>query len=204
MPCILTRCRVFILTGCNTAPYKRLQRVLPIYTAHAAKQRTGLYSRFSCDCAHSTTHDTRPTQVDIIPPVPRWRAYTRPDTLNRYQAPPPHRDAAQLSTAAYYNNVYKRVQGCVLLWIHARQRSIQQTIPAAAGQRLPCADRWQVLHPAHLLRGSASPHVQRSARHTPSGWAVQQQGRGGAARNHWRLPPHFFSGFRPIANRGQQ
>ena len=25
-----------------------------------------------------------------------------------------------------------------------------------------------------------------------------------AARNHWRLPPHLFSGFRPIANRGQQ
>lgn len=25
-----------------------------------------------------------------------------------------------------------------------------------------------------------------------------------AARNHWRLPPYLFSGFRPIANRGQQ
>nr|DAW19806.1 MAG TPA: hypothetical protein [Caudoviricetes sp.] len=25
-----------------------------------------------------------------------------------------------------------------------------------------------------------------------------------AARNHWRLSPHLFSGFRPIANRGQQ
>jgi len=25
-----------------------------------------------------------------------------------------------------------------------------------------------------------------------------------AARNHWRLTPHLFSGFRPIANRGQQ
>ena len=25
-----------------------------------------------------------------------------------------------------------------------------------------------------------------------------------AARNHWRLAPHLFSGFRPIANRGQQ
>lgn len=26
-------------------------------------------------------------------------------------------------------------------------------MPAAAGQLLPRADRWQVLHPAHLLRG---------------------------------------------------
>lgn len=25
-----------------------------------------------------------------------------------------------------------------------------------------------------------------------------------SGRNHWRLPPHLFSGFRPIANRGQQ
>lgn len=25
-----------------------------------------------------------------------------------------------------------------------------------------------------------------------------------AARNHWRLPPHLFSGCRPIANSGQQ
>ena len=47
MPCILTRCRTFILPGCNTAPYKRLQRVLPcqcnLYnpcpkTAHTALQ----------------------------------------------------------------------------------------------------------------------------------------------------------------------
>lgn len=27
---------------------------------------------------------------------------------------------------------------------------------------------------------------------------------GTAARNYWRLPPHLFSGFRPIANKGQQ
>lgn len=43
-------------------------------------------------------------------------------------------------------------KGAPLLWIHARQCSISQTMPAAAGQLLPCADRWQVLHPAHLLR----------------------------------------------------
>ena len=141
MPCILTRCRVFILTGCNTAPYKRLQRVLPIYTAHAAKQRTGLYSRFSCDCAHSTTHDTRPTKAAIISPVPRWRAYQRPDALNRYQIPPPRWDAGQVSTAAYYNKVYIR----------------GQTMQTAAGQLLPSADLWQVLHPAEQSssRGTA-------------------------------------------------
>ena len=91
--------------------YERLQRVLPCkcnYTAHATKQHTGLYNVFSGDCTHSTAADTRPTQAAIIPPVPRWRAYTRPDALNRYQIPPPRRDAVQVSTAAYYNKVYKR------------------------------------------------------------------------------------------------
>ena len=111
LPCILTRCRVFILPGCNTAIYKRLQRVLRCqcnYTAHATKQRTGLYSGFPCNCTCSTTHNTRPTKAAIIPPATRWRAYTRPDALNRYQIPPPRMDAVQASTAAYYNKVYKR------------------------------------------------------------------------------------------------
>ena len=131
MPCILTRCRAFLLPGCNTAPRKRLQRVLCSqcnYTAHAAKQRARLYMGFSCDCTRSTAHDTRPIQADIIPPVPRWRAYTRPDALHRY--PRYHRHAGTLcriAQAAYYNNVYKGAD-------HARRCSISQTMPAAAGQ----------------------------------------------------------------------
>ena len=101
LPCILTRCRAFVLPKCNTAIYKRLQRVLPCqcnYTTHTTKQFTGLYSGFSCDCTRSTAHDSRPTQAAIIPSAPRWRAYTRPDTLNRYQIPLPRRDVAQVST----------------------------------------------------------------------------------------------------------
>ena len=99
------------MPGCNTAPYKRLQHPLCRqcnYTAHATKPRTGLYSGFSCDCARSTAHDTRPIQQAIALPVPRWRAYQRPDALSLYQIPPPRPDAVQVSTAAYYNNVYKR------------------------------------------------------------------------------------------------
>ena len=38
-------------------------------------------------------------------------------------------------------------------WIHARQCSRSQTMQARRGLRLPPVDRWQVLHPAHLLRG---------------------------------------------------
>lgn len=47
-----------------------------------------------------------------------------------------------------------------MLWIHARQYSISKTMPARRGQLLPYADRWQVLHPAHLLSGATSPPVQ--------------------------------------------
>ena len=92
----------------HTSVYNVFCRVNAIYTTHTAKQRTGLYSGFSCDFTRSTAHDTRPTQATIIPPAGRWRAYTRPDALKRYQIPPPRRDAAQVSAAAYYNKVYKR------------------------------------------------------------------------------------------------
>lgn len=41
------------------------------YTAHAAKQHTGLCRGVSVNLTHSTAYDTRPTQAAIIPPVPR-------------------------------------------------------------------------------------------------------------------------------------
>lgn len=168
LPCILTRCRAFFLPGCNTARYKRLQCVLPCqcnFTANDTKQRTGLCRGFSCDYTRSTSDNNRPAQAAIIPPATRWKAYTRPDTLNRYQIPPPRWDAAQVSTAAYYNNVYIR----------------GQTVPAAAGQLLPCVDRWQVLtrcqqyRPGAPAEGSASPPVQGqpgevSMLPAPGGW----------------------------------
>lgn len=46
--------------------------VVNAITANATKQRTGLYSGFSCDCTHSIAANTRPAQTAIIPPVPRW------------------------------------------------------------------------------------------------------------------------------------
>lgn len=186
MPCILTRCRAFVLPGCNTAQYKRLQRVLLRqcnYTAHATKQRTGLYSGFSCDCTHSTAHDTRPTKADIIPSAPRWRAYTRPDALNIYQTPPPRR------------TLHRPAQPPIIIRYIRRQ-----TMPAAAGQRLPCADHWQALthcqqyRPGAPAEGSASPPAQGQP-----GGAVQRR-----AAEPPAAQPLSFSGCRPIANRGQQ
>ena len=140
-----------------------------------------------------------PVQPPTIPdrhnrPLHRLRhagGHTRARTLcadTRY-----HRHAGTLHRSAqnaYYNKVYKRVQGCALLWIHARQRNISQTMPAAAGQLLPCADRWQVLtrcqqyRPGAPAEGSASPSVQGqpggvSILPTPSGL---QSGTGSAVR----------------------
>mgnify|MGYP004662689173 CR=1 FL=1 len=103
-----------------------------------------------------------------------------------------------------------------------------QTIPAAAGQLLPSADRWQVLtrcqqyRPGAPAEGSArrgfdASHARRLVvwhrvnYHGGRSGTLHRRGSpaaggrpGRAARNHWRLPPHIFSGFRPIANRGRQ
>lgn len=195
------------MPGHNIAPYKRLQRVLPCkcnYTTHTAKQRTGLYRGFSCDCTRSTAHNNSPIQAAIIPPATRWRAYTRPDALSLYQIPPPRRDAGQVRTGAYYNKVYKRAD-------HA----------SPAGQLLPYAERWQVLtrcqqhRPDAPAEGVSTSTCTGSARRLAScarssvrtHQLVPSTRRGSpaaTARNHWRLPPQLFSGYRPIANRSQQ
>ena len=140
-------------------------------------------------------------------------------------------DTVQVITACYYKR-YIRV--CPLLWIHARQCSISKTMPARRGQLLPYADRWQVLtrcqqyRPGAPAEGSASPPVHgqpgggfdasRASRldawHRVSGQGTPvgtlypagspAAGARRAARNNWRLSPQLFSGFRPIANKGQQ
>lgn len=161
------------------------------YTNHAIKQRTGLCRGFSCDLSNYNTSDTRPAQADITLSVPRWSVSQRPDALQhitRY-----HRHARTLHRSAqppYYNKAYKMV-------MHTADHA------SPAGSAQPPADRWQVLRPAHLLRGQrlhlyrVSPAAsrcfprqaacglapgQQSGRtgwHPPPGWAVQQQGRGG-------------------------
>ena len=102
------------MTCCNTAPYKRLQRVLcrPCsYTVHSTKQRIGLYSGFSCDLTNSTAHDTRPTQAAIIPPALRWSVSQRRSTSSTYQIPAPPRTLHRSAQPTYYNNVYKGAPG---------------------------------------------------------------------------------------------
>ena len=125
-------------------------------------------------------------------------------------------DAVQVSTAAYYNKVYK---GASLLWIHARQCSTSHTMQARRGQLLPYADRWQVLRPAHLLRDQRlqlykvipaavsmlpTPGGLRSGTGSAvrTGSLASYTRRGSpaagarrAARNYWRLSPQLFRAF---------
>ena len=102
---------LFFLPRCNAAPYKRLQRILCrqciFYIAHATKQHTGLYRRFSCNYTRLTAHDTRPTQADIIPSAPRWSVSQRRSVSSAYQIPPPRRTLYNSAQPPYYNKVYK-------------------------------------------------------------------------------------------------
>ena len=121
---------------CNTAQYNRLQRVLfrkCNYTAHAIKQRTGLYSGVSCDCTRSTAHATRPTQAAIMLFAPRWSVSQRRSTSSAHQIPPPRRTLHRSEQPPYYNKVYKGTT-VRLLWIYARRCSRSQTMPARRGQ----------------------------------------------------------------------
>lgn len=100
--------------------------------------------------AHNNTADT---QATYTPPAPRWRAYRQAQHLQHI----PDTTATPGHCAGQHRQpiiiMYIRAHRCPLLWIHARQCSISQTMPARRGQLLLCVDRWQVLHPAHLLRG---------------------------------------------------
>ena len=94
----------------NTTPYKRLQWLLYHmcnYTAHAIKQRTRLYRRFSSDLPHSADVYTRPTQTAIIPPAQCWSISQYCSTSSAYQRPAPRRTLYSSAQTAYYNNVYK-------------------------------------------------------------------------------------------------
>ena len=165
MPCILTGAGLLFCPDAiqpHTIVYSVFCRVNAIISPTPQNSTQGFTAAFP---------SIAPAQPPTIPdrrnkPLCRLRhagGHTRARTRStdtRY-----HRHAGTLyrsAQPAYYNKVYKRVQGCAMLWIHARRCSIPQTMPARRG----------------------SPAT--------------------GARNHWRLSPHLFSGFCPIANRGQQ
>nr|DAE76410.1 MAG TPA: hypothetical protein [Caudoviricetes sp.] len=71
-------------------------------------------------------------------------------------------------------------------------------MPAAAGQCIRLASGAGV----NMAAGDPAPVSSQGAPSTRRGSPAAGMRR--AARNHWRLSPHLFPGFRPIANRGQQ
>lgn len=71
-----------------------------------------------------------------------------------------HRHAGRWTGRGSRHIIIMYIRVRPLLWIHVRRCNISQTMPARRGQLLPSADRWQVLHPMHLLRGAASPPAQ--------------------------------------------
>lgn len=112
-----------------------------------------------------------------VQPARRWRVYKQAQHLHRYQIPTPRQTLYRSAQPPYYNKVYIRVQRCALLWIHVRRCSITQTMPARRTE---------------------------STRHFPPGGAARQQERGGQRGTIDGCRRISFSGFRPIANRGQQ
>ena len=159
-----------------------------------------------CGCASGYT----------APPAPRWSVSQYRSTSTDTRC---HRHTGRCTGQRSRPIIIRYIRARPLLWLHARQCNISKTMPARRGQLPPSADRWQMLRPAHLLRGQrlhlyrVSPAAcslapgQRSERafwHPPPGGAVQQERRNGRRGTIGGSRRNSFSGFRPIANRGQQ
>jgi hypothetical protein len=159
-----TRCRAFILSCCNTTTHKRLQRIFCYqcnYTAKTQKPFTGLYSSFSVDLTYSSAHNTAAIQAACaaLEGIPSSAA---PPPIPDTTATP---DAVQVSTAAYYNKVYKR---------SADNASPAGSAPIMCGSLASAA-------PGAPAEGVSVSTCTGSARrlaiwHPPPGRAVQQRG----------------------------
>ena len=114
---------------------------------------------------------------------------TAPQHIQRIPDTAATSGAVQGSTAAYYNNVYNG-QRCASCYGSARWCSISQPMPARRRLDVSHARQLAIWHWVSLTLS-----IRRSS---PAAEARR------AARNHWRLSPHLFSGCRPIANKGEQ
>lgn len=101
---------------CRKTAHRALQQLFLRFAPFNRPQYQTGKSGYNAACA-TLEHITAPQRLQRIP-----------DT----SATP---DAVQVSTAAYYNKVYKGA-GVRLLWIHARRCNTSQTMPARRGQRL--------------------------------------------------------------------
>lgn len=154
-----------------------------IYTAQTPKPFTGLYSGVSVNLTHSNARNTAGTQAAYTSTATRWKAYRQALHLHRYQIPAPRRTPHSSAQPPIIIR-YIRVQGC------APVMDLCQTVQHIADHASPAA--------CNLALGQQSGRTLH-----PAG---QSSGRGvaGGGGTTGGLSPHLFSGFRPIANRGQQ
>ena len=172
----------------HTSVYSVFCAVHANYTAHAAKQRTGLYRGFSCDLTYSATHDTRPTQAVIIQPAPRWSVSQRCSTSSAYYMSAPRRTLCSSVQPPYYNKVYKG----------AAVRPCYGSMPDSATHRRPCQPGGVSVPPTpgglHWHRFSSHVAPPDGTLH-PAGSPAAGARR--AARNHWRLSAAPLFGLSP-------
>ena len=167
MPCILTGAGLLFCSDAiqtHASVYSAFCRVNANYIAHATKRRTELYSGFSCDCASSTVHDTRPTQVAIIPPAPLWSISQHRSTSTDTRYKTLCRTLYRSVQPPYYNKVYKG----------AAVRSCYRSMPDGAAYRRPCQPGGLQSGTGQRVRGGGQPDTlhpagQSSSRGTAGG-----------------------------------
>lgn len=119
------------------------------------------------------------------PPATRWSISQRRSTSSEYQIPAPRRTLYRTAQPPYYNKVYKGAAVCLCY----------RSMPDGATHRRPCQPGGVSMLPTPgISMAPGWPGISMALCFLP----------GTAARNHWRLPPYLFSGFRPIANKGEQ
>lgn len=197
--------------------YSGFSAINAIYTATTPKAFTELYSGVSIDSTYSSAHNTAAAQATIH----RLR-HAGGHTVKRSTSADTryHRHAGRC-TAQHSRPIiirYIRVQRCAPVVDPCQTVQHIADHASGGGLLLSCADCRQVLthcqqyRPCAPTEGSTSPPVQGQPGGLQSGTG-QQSGRtlhpagqssSGGAAGGGGLSPLPFSGFRPIANRGQQ
>lgn len=126
-------------------------------------------------------------------------------TLERITAPQ-HLQRIPDTTAAPGRWTDQRSRPIIIRYIRVQGRACYGYMLDGATHRRPCQRGGVSMLPTPGGLQSGTGSADRAGRSGTLHPAGQSSSRGArrAARNHWRLPPHLFSGFRPIANRGQQ
>lgn len=162
---------------------------------------------------HSSAHNTAATQASYAPPAQRWRAYRQALHPHRYQITPTRRTLYRSTQPSYYNKVYKGAPCYRSMPDSATYRRPYQPGGVSCCRLWIAGKCWQRVSstdPAHPLRGHRL-HLYRvspaACNLAPAG-ALHPAGQSGSGAAGGAEPltatAVSFSGFRPIANRGQQ